>query len=331
MRSMWLVLIAVALGASTLMAGEAAQPGGGRPGGRPGGRQGGPGGGPGGFRGGPGGGFPGMGGPREADLFDVARRLATLTDDKKAALGNLEIEYAFAEDDAMAEVRKRLNKEFLARVVALLPDEEKPKYEKAIAAMTERDDAIAAAEKELRDVLAKVKTSQGADKVVAAADPNQRFFRMRPGDVPTRKMDALRTCFVLTDDQRKEIEVIRDGNRDAVREKMRAQFANLRGADGGRPDPEQFRRMAPLFRQVRTETDDADAKMAANLLTEAQKKDFATVCAAIDAYNKKVSEAEAACRTKVTEAVGADKANAILGYTAAAAAQAAPPAKGTEF
>ncbi|HPD16263.1 MAG TPA: Spy/CpxP family protein refolding chaperone [Planctomycetota bacterium] len=272
-----------------------------------------------------------MGGPREADLFDVARRLATLADDKKAALGNLEIEYAFAENDAMAEVRRRLNKEFLARIVALLPDEEKPKYEKAIAAMTERDEAIAAAEKELREVLAKVKTSQGADKVVAQADPNQRFFRMRPGDVPTRKMDALRTCFVLTDDQRKEIEVIRDGNRDAVREKMRAQFANLRGADGGRPDPEQFRRMAPLFRQVRTETDDADAKMAANLLTDAQKKDFATVCAAIDTYNKKVADAEAACRAKVTEAVGADKANAILGYTAAAAAQAAPAAKGTEF
>jgi len=265
---------------------------------------------------------------RETDLFDVARRTATLADDKLAALENLAIEYAVAQDEAEAEARKKLNKEYLAKVVALLPDADRPKYEKAIAAMTERDDAIAAAEKTLRGVLDTVRTKQGADKVKPADDPNRRFFQPRRGELPTRKYDTLATCFVLTDEQRKQIDVIHDANRNAVREKMRGQFANQ---GGGRPDPAQFRRMAPLFRQARTQVDDDDAKAIANLLTDAQKPDFATVCTAMDAYRKAVTAAEDACRKKVVEALGQEKADAILGLTAEAAAAPAPAAKGAEF
>lgn len=331
--------------ATAIWAGDAAAPDAGKQG-RQGGRQGRQGGGPGGgFRGGNGG--PGGGAfgrlNREADLFDVARHTATLADDKAAALENLAIEFAVAENDATAEIHKKLNKEYLAKVVALLPDDQKPKYEKAIAAMTERDDANAAAEKELRDVLGKIRVSQGADKVKPAADagpggpggPGQRFFQQaRRGEVPTRKMDALRTSFVLTADQQQQIQTISDANRTAVREKMRAQFANLQPAGGGRPDPAQMRRMAPLFRQARTQADEEDVKAVANLLTDGQKKDFATMTAAMDAYNKKVADADAACRAKVVEALGAEKADAILGLTAEAAAAGnagTPPAKGTAF
>lgn len=313
--------------AGALLAGEA--------GGPPGGGRQGRGGRPGGFRGAPGGGmFPGMMGraDRTTDLFDAVRRAVTVPDDKKAAMENLAIEYAIAENDAMDEVRKRLNKEYLVKVVALLPAEEKPKFEKAIAAMTERDDAIAAAQKELREALDKVRTSQGADKVVAAADAGQRFFGLRRGEVPTRKMDMLRTCFVLTADQTQQIDVIREASRNAARDKIRAQMGNQ---GGGRPDPAQMQRMGTVFRQVRTETDEQDAKAAANLLTDAQKKDFAAGCTAVDACNKKIADAEAACRTKIVAAIGEEKANALLNPTfrgaGAGNAPAAAPAPGTTF
>jgi len=271
---------------------------------------------------------------QETDLFSVARRAVTLAADKLAALENLAIEFAIAESDAQAEIHKKLNKEYLAKVVALLPDAEKPKYEKAIAAMTARDDALDIAEKALRETLAKVKTNQGADKVAAAQDPNQRFFRGRPGDVPTRKYDVLQTCFVLTDEQKQQVQVIHDANRNATRDKMRAQFAALRPQGGGRPDPAQFRRMAPLMREASNQADDEDAKGIVNLLTDAQKTDFATACTAMDTYRKALADAEAACRKVVVEALGQEKADEILGLTAAEAAAAgpgAPPAKGTAF
>ncbi len=317
MRKLMFVVVAVALGVASVQAG-----------GPPGRGDRGPGR---GFRGDM---MPfGMGrGTQETDLFDVLRRAVTVPDDKQAALESLAIQYAVEEHDTVAEVHKRLNKDYLAKVVALLPDAEKPKYEKVIAAMTERDDAIAAAAKELREALDTVKVSQGADKVKLADDARGRFFQFRRGEVATRKMDALRTCFVLTDDQRKQIETIQDATRNASREKMRGQMAALRPADGGRPDPAQMRQMGTLFRQARTQNDEADAKSVANLLTDAQKKDFATACAAVDAYTKKASDAEEACRKKVVEAVGAEKADALLGGTApGGAANPGAPAPGTQF
>jgi hypothetical protein len=322
MRKLVLVVFAVVFSASAVQAGEAAAPDAGRQG-RQGGRA----------RGGPGGGMMpfGMMGRSESgtDLFDAARRSVTVPDDKQAAMENLAIEYAVAESEALAEVRKRLNKEYLVRILALLPEEEKPKYEKVIAAMTEQDETVAAARKELREVLDKVKVSQGADKV-KPADAGQRFFQPRRGEVATRKLDVLRTCFVLSEDQRREIETIHDANRNGEREKIRARMGD-QGAGGGRPDPAAMRQMAPVFRQIRTETDEADAKAVVNLLTDAQKKDFATATAAVDGYSKKVADAEAACRKKVVEAVGAEKANALLGVSPDAAAAPKPAPAGTTF
>ncbi len=266
-------------------------------------------------------------GTQETDLFDVLRRAVTIADDKRAAIEALAIQYAIEERDTVAEVHKRLNKEYLAKVVALLPDDERPKYEKVIAAMTERDDAIAAATKELREALDKVRASQGADKAKPPDDPRRRLaFQLRRGEVPTRKMDALRTCLVLTDDQLKQIDTIQEATRNATREKLRGLFRRPEG--GGRPDPAQMRQNFAAMRQARTEADEQDAKAVANLLTDEQKKGFATACAAIDAYNKKVGDAEAACRTKVVEAVGADKADAIL---RGPGANPAGPAPGAQF
>ncbi len=258
------------------------------------------------------------------DIFDVARRTAELADDKQAALDALGIQYAVEENAGVAKLRQELNKAYLVRIVALLPDEDKPKYEKVIAAMTARDEAIAAARKELREALDKVKASQGADKV-KTDDRAFRFFRPRRGEAPTRKIDVLRTYFVLTDDQRTQVEEVHDANRNAARDRIREQFAALRRG-GGRPDPAAMRQMGQVFRQVREEVDEQDAKAVVQLLTDAQKKDFATASAALDASKKKIADAEAACRKAVTEAIGEEKANAILGPPPLAAAKPAAPA-----
>lgn len=268
------------------------------------------------------------------DIFDVARRSATVPADKQADLAALASAYAVEQNEGTAKLRRELNKAYLVRVVALLPDEEKAKYEKVIAALTERDEAIEAAQKTLREALDKVKVSQGADKAVPAeeADPRRRFFQPRRGEAPTRKFDVLRSYFVLTDEQRKQVEDLHNAHRDDARNKMRARFAALRGG-GGRPDPAAMRQMGQLFRQSSDEVDKEDAEAVVQFLTDAQKKDFATACAAMDACKKAIDEATATCRKKVNEAVGEEKANAILGpLPQAIVAPAGPaPEKKTEF
>ncbi len=280
-----------------------------------------------GGRGGP----PGMFGRRDrgTDIFDVARRACELNAEAQAAVGNLAIQYAVEEADVLADLRKRLNKEYLVRVLALLPDDEKAKYEKVVAAMTERDEAIAAAKKELREILDKVRTRQGADKVVAD-DRGPRFFRPRRGEVPTQKLDMFRTHFVLNEDQRADLENIRDGNREAMREKMRERMGDLRRG-GGRPDPARMRQLGQVFRQVRQEVDEENAKAVVQILTDAQKKDFAVATAAMDACKKKAADAEAACRKKVTEVIGEEKTTALLGPPPAAPAKPAPVEKQPDF
>jgi len=311
MRRLCMLALAVVLGAPVANAGE---PGGDRRG--PGNRG----------RGGDRGGMMQPMGRRNrgTDVFDVARHTSQLPDDKQASLDALAIQYAVEENEAIAALRQELNKKYLVSILALLPEEDKPKYEKAIAALTARDVAIAAAQTELRGVLDKIKVSQGADKVKQAdqAGGGFRFFQPDRGEVPTRKIDALQACFVLTQAQGEDIHEVHDGNRNAARDRMRQQFARLRG-DGGRPDPAAMRQMGQLFRQVSDETDNKDAEAVVQFLTDAQKKDFATVCTAVDTYRKKTADAETACRKAVNEAVGEEKANAILGPPLQAAGGAA--------
>lgn len=279
-------------------------------------------------RGGPGGfmdRLAGRGGAGNTDIFGVAKRAFELADDNELAVDNLAIQYAVDESDAVAELRKRLNKEYLVKILVLLPDEEKPKYEKVLAAMTERDDALAAAQKELRAVLDKVKANQGADKVKAPDDPRARFFRPRPGTLPTTKMAMLTTCFVITAEQKQEIDDIqrqsRDGMRDKLRDQMRALFAA--GPDGQR-DPNARDRARDIFRKAREDADEANVKVVAEFLSEGQKKDFTAACTAMDTCKKKTTDAEAACRKKVVGAVGEEKATAILGPAPGAKPATAP-------
>ncbi|MBL7222774.1 MAG: hypothetical protein ISS72_02875 [Candidatus Brocadiae bacterium] len=323
MQRLFSLALALAFGASLAMAGE---PGGDRrgPGGRMGDRQR-------GMRGGP---PPGLFGGPNTDIFDVAQRAATLTVEQRAAVEALATQFAAAEAEAVAEVRKRLNKEYLVQIVKLLPDGEKPKYEAAITAMTARDEAIAAATKTLRAVLDNVKAKQGADKAPAADDGRPPFFGLPRAAALTAKLDLLATHFVLSDGQKAMLDDVRrgahEGMRDRMRDAMRGRMAALHQA-GGRPDIDMFRTVRSTMQRVREQLDEENAKKAVEILNEKQKADFATASKAIDAFRKARDEAEATCRTQVVEAVGDDKANAILGPPPPAVPEPALPEKKTDF
>ena len=332
MRTLLWIAMVVALAAPPAWSGEPPAKGdnGGR---RPGGRQ------RGGNQGGPGGAMRGamagrmlgqMGGMLGAqqaatEIFDAATKTLQLTDEAKAGVDLLSAQYADELEAAMTELRMKMNKDYVAKILALVPDDQKPKYEAVAKALAARDEALAAARKELKAVLATVKKNQGADKAPAADNRRPRFGP--PGGATDTKVEVLRTHFVLTEAQQEGLDTAQRNGFGGMRDRMQGLFAGLRGA-GGPPDPNAFRQIGEAMRKVRNEIDDEVAKVAAALLSEEQKKDYTTACAAVDASRKKEKEAEEACRKAIVEAVGEAKANALLG---APAGQAAAPVPATAF
>ena len=324
-KPLWIAMI-VALSAPPVGAAEPPGPGEGGRGRRPGGMPGGPGG---GMRGAFGGRMAGaLGGIFDAltrtDIFDAARKTLDLADKAKTGVDVLDAQYADELQAAVAELRTKMSKEYVAKILELLPDEQKPKYEAVAKALAEREEAIAAAQKELKPVLDKVKTSQGADK--AQRDDRRPRFGL-PGGTSTSKVDILRTHFVLTEDQQDALDTAQREQFGAMRDRMQGLFPGPRDA-GGQRDPNAFRQIGQAMRQVRDEVDEQVAKGMADLLTDAQKKDYAPACAAIDVCKKKTKDAEDACRKKIVEAVGEEKADALLGPPPGKPAE---PKKATAF
>ena len=243
-------------------------------------------------------------------VFDAARQALALPADTRKSIDQLDGQFVEELQAAITEARLKLSKDYVAKVMALLPDEEKPKYEAVAKALTGRDEALAAAQKELKAALDLIKAAQ-------AADPAPRADRRRrggpPGGSQTSKVDILRTHFVLTGPQQAAVEEAQRESFDAMRERMQGLFAGLRGQPGGNPDPNAFRRMGQAMARIRDEVDDATGKTAAEFLTAEQKKDYATACFAIDTARTKVKVAEEVCRAKIVDAVGVEKANALLG------------------
>jgi len=333
MRKLLWMAVAVALAALPLWAAERGGPG---PGERPGvgDKQGGqdrqpgpPPGPPPGFPmgpppGGPGGGMLDASGRTE--IFDAARQTLTLPAATRKSIDQLDAQFGEGLQAAIAEARQKLSKEYVAKILALLPDEEKPKYEAVAKALAERDEALAAAQKELKAALGEVKTSQGVDKA-PRAELRRRFGP--PGGSQTSKVDILRTHFVLTEEQQQALGEAQRASFDAMRERTEGLFAGLR-EKGGPRDPNAFRQVGQAMARIREEIDDGVAKAAVEVLTDEQKKDYATACAAIDLFRKKTKEAEETCRKKIVEAVGEEKANALLGPPPGAIAE---PKKATGF
>ena len=317
-RCTW-VVAAFLLGALPAVAAQPPVPGkGGEPGRRPGGMVGRPG----GRMFGPGGPMPGLG--MTTEVFDAARKTLELPAEVKTGVDLLDAQYADQLEAGIAELRAKMNKEYVAMILALLPEDQKPKYEAVAKALAERDEATTAAQKELKIALDKVKTSQGADKA-PRNDARPRFGP--PAGTTASKVDILTTHFVLTEPQNDQLDEARRENFGGLRERMQALFPAPREA-GGPPDPNTFRQVGLAMRQVRDETDEAIAKVAVGFLTEPQKKDYATACAAIDACRKKTKDAEDVCRTKIVQAVGEAKASAFLGTLPGKAPE---PVKGTAF
>ena len=287
----------------------------GGPGRGPGDRQGGPGQPP----GGPGGGM--FGGPARPEFFDAARKTVQLTDNAKSGVDLLEAQFGDDLQTAITQALRKLSRDYVAKILALLPDEEKPKYEAVAKALDERDEALAAAQKELKAALDKVKTTQGADK---APRDDRRRRGGPPGGSMDSKVDILRTHFVLNDQQQEMFEEIRRDDFDAMRQRMDNLFARLRNPGGPR-NPDAFRQIGQAMRQIREKIDDETAALVAEVLTVEQKKDYAAACAAIDACRKKTKDAEEAGRKKIVEAVGDEKATALLGPPPGQVAQPKKP------
>jgi hypothetical protein len=265
-------------------------------------------------------GFPGIGRRGGADVFDAAEDALELTDETEAGVDQLQAQYRQELEAAIAELRAKMDQAYAAKILELLPEDRKPKYDAVAKALLECDEAIRAAEKTLEETLDAIKEKQGQP----TAGENRRRFGPPRGQAS--KMDILRSHFVLSDEQQEKLDALRRETFGQMRERMRGLFRELRGGERNR---NTFRRMRMAMEQVREEMDDTVATAAVEWLTDEQKADYEAACAAIDAFRKAEEEAEAACRKAVVEAVGEEKATELLGPPPGEAL--APKAPGTEF
>lgn len=288
-KKLWLVCLALALGATAALAG-------GPPGRRDGERRG-----PEGERrgpfeffreAGPRGEFPGTRG--RGNAFDALRRYFDLTPEQQAALTKLEDQRTADEREAMNEVAKKLDKKYAALIAEILPADQKAKYEAVLAALAARDDAREAAEKEYRAVLIKTRAEQGVTG------------RALGNFLPNSKGEIIRQCINLTEAQRGAIDGVQRDAWGNMRDKMR---------DVPRPqdwrDADARQKFAEAMRKVREQVDNQAAEAMVLLLNEGQKKAYQTMADALEVYNKKLAEADDACEKKLIELVGPEKAKAM--------------------
>jgi len=236
-----------------------------------------------------------MGGRGGPDVFDAARRFLELNEEQQAAVGKLDSQHDTEEREAIRELRKTLNQKYLALIVEILPGEEKEKFQKLFAAMTERDDALYAARKELLEVLNKISEEQGVEQ------------RGPTGIVPNSKTDLIRRCIKLTDDQQEEARELRRAAFAAMREEMR----NIQRPRDWQ-DAEAREEFMTAIRKAREAVDDASAKAVAALLNDEQKKAYETASAAHDVYKKKEQASNEAYEKTLVELVGEEKAKAAM-------------------
>jgi hypothetical protein len=155
-------------------------------------------------------------------------------------------------------------------------------------------------------------------------------------------MEMLQSHFVLTEDQQAQFQAMMRDNQQAMREQMqevmreqiRERFRDAMGGlrrREGPGDPAARDRIGAAMRQLNEEMDEQNAKGFAQFLAEEQKGDFTKACAAMDGCKKKTEEAEEACRKKVVEILGEEKANAVLGAPPPPAGRARPPERRTDF
>lgn len=228
------------------------------------------------------------------NAFDALRRYFDITPEQQAAITKLEDQKLADEREALAALGRTLDKKYAALILEVLPADQKAKYEGVLAALAAREEALEAAQKEYRAVLTKVR----ADQRVAG--------RALGANLPNSKGELIRQCLNLSEAQRGAIDGVQ---RDA--------WGNMRDKMRDVPRPEDWRdaaarqKYAEGIRKVREQVDGQAAEAMALLLNEEQKKAYQAMATALEAYNKKVAEADEACEKKLIELVGPEKARAM--------------------
>ena len=152
-----------------------------------------------------------------------------------------------------------------------------------MAAITERDAAITAAENEEWTALNALRVAQGATSV-------------EPNTLPTGKADIIRRFMKLSDDQTK-----------AMNETAIAGFGKIREAMKGvqRPaDPNDAAArtaFGELMRKIRDQVDGETADVMAVQLSDDQRKAYQAAVTVYDASQKKIQDARSACEKKITD------------------------------
>jgi hypothetical protein len=237
------------------------------------------------------------------NAFDALRRYFDLTAEQQAAVAKLDEQRATDEREAQSELAKRLDKKYSALILEVLPADQKPKYEGVLAALAARDDAIEAAQKEFRGVVEKTRTAQGVTGTAA-----RRGFGPFGGpgsSLPNSKGEVISQCINLTEQQRGAVDGIRRDGFDNMRAEMR-KLAQIDWRDAA-----ARQKNTEAMRKIREKVDTQTAEAMALLLDPEQKKAYDGAATALDAYNKKVTEADDACEKKLTELVGPEKAKAM--------------------
>ena len=241
--------------------------------------------------------YLGRGSRGRSDLFYVLRRYFDLTKEQTGNVNELSAKRAEEERQALAEMRKTLDKKYLALIIEILPGEEKDKYQKVLAAMTERDELMAAARKEFRELLEKIATEQGLTPKAST-----RYL-------PYSKTDIVRRVLKLTAEQRKEADSIRKESWSTMREAMR---------DIERPknwrDQDQRKKYTEATRKIRDQVNEQIANETMRILTPPQKTAYQTGAAGMDAYTKKTKDAADVCEKKLIALLGEEKVKTFRGY-----------------
>ena len=247
------------------------------------------------------------------DIFDFARRFLDVSDEVQTAITDLDAHYSMDEREARAALRKKLDKEYMAKVLALLPAEQKAKYQAALAAAAARDEAVEAAQKELHEALEAVRKNQGLP------------LRSSLTRLPWSKTQAAQSFLKLSEDQQREVAELRRGAGD----KLRAALRNVR-RPRARDDVQGWRTYAEAARKARQKVVDDAANTIAEFLDGKQKADYQALLKAINACRAKVDAAEAAYEQKLVEVLGEEKVRAVRGL-APKPNPGTGAAKGTDF
>lgn len=288
MRKWLWVGLAVFLASPSVWAGAPGGPGGGR-----GGRFG---------RGGPMAQF--MQGQQGQDAFDVARRYFNLTDEQKASLAKIEAQADTEQRAAEVQLRAQLNTKYAPLIGAVLPAADQDKFAKVMAAITERDAAITAAENELWTALNTLRVAQG----VTSPEPN---------NLPFGKSGIIQNFMKLSDDQTKAMDETAKAGRGKVGEAMKAV---PRPQDFN--DPAARQTFGEAMRKIRVQVDGEISDVMAVQLTDDQRKAYQAAATVYDAVQKKIQDARDACDKKLTDlgAVPIPRAGAAGAAPGAAAA-----------